>query len=523
MERILKAQAKIDEEICTLKKRLQYLLTFRNSIALINQLPAEIFVHIFRSCQPASFGDRRGTKEICASQFDQWLHITQVCQRWRSIAFGSKELWTTIPMHNDVYAELAFKLSKPLPISIIDTTNDVDEDDVEASSCDLYSSLLERAEKVEIRRSVGESYLVYALGEAHSVQELILDSLDITYLSGSPFPASLKSLTLSQCEFDWSWLELDQLTELHIKAMDAPEPVDFSWFVGHMQHLPSLCLLEVVNILRDDLEDPSFHLNLQHLVINDDITLVSKLLSYVNLKPDFTLMVELLYQANLDEGQTLMLSLDHHLQASQHVIRHVVLDCEDEGRMALSNHKRGFSCQFFDQDPSNPFVHINADVDTEMSRTWLDSILGLGMDQLQQLSVRGFSGVEEWRSWPFRDLHCLRELSMDTQSFDGFFECFVGDTLSADESNDWDHVLFPALKELTFLDIHYDEQQEVQLADVLRMRRNHGYGLERLSFVGGNITDEPDGTELMIKVADELTIKPAEGPRRARHDWRRKF
>ncbi|TFK59422.1 hypothetical protein BDN72DRAFT_851303 [Pluteus cervinus] len=249
-----------------------------------------------------------------------------------------------------------------------------------------------------------------------------------------------------------------------------------------MQYFPSLCLLEVVDLLWDDADSPSFRPDLQHLVISDDISLVSKLLSYVHLKPDFTLMVDLLYQETSDKGQTFILSLDHHLQASQQVIRHVVLDCENDGRMALSDDTCGFSCQFFDQDPSNPFVHINANMVTEISRTWLDLILGLGVDQLEQLSVKGFSGVEEWRSWPFRDLNFLRELSIqDTRSFDGFFEFFVADTLSADESNDWGHILFPALKELTLRDVECTKEEVIQMADVFRARRSHGYGLEKLT------------------------------------------
>lgn len=519
MERTLEAQAKVDEEICMLKERINELLTFRNSIALINQLPAEIFVQIFKSCQPPSVGDPRDIDDDDTLEFDEWLRITQVCQRWRSIAFDAKEFWTTIPTHNDVYAELAFKLSDPLPISILDTAKDMDVDNLRGSSHDLYYLLLDRAEKVEVRSPTGQSYLLYALRDAPSVQELILENLELTNLSRSSLPVLLRSLTVSNCPtgVDWGWLELEHLTELRIDISDIPDQVDISWFIDRMQHLPSLCLLEVVNLFESDSGGSSRRLSLKRLLISDAITLASTFLAYVDFRPDFTLMAELLYHDTLDEGQNFMQILDHHLQGAQRIIRHAVLNCDQD---TDGRNGRGFSCQFFDWDLSNPFLHIRTNSTTIDPGIWLDLIQTLHWDQLQHLSVEAIKGVQGWQTWPLRDLHFLRELYIhDTQSFDGFFKCLASDTVFAEESNNWDHVLFPALKELTLRDIRFKQQEKVRLAHILNIRRIHGYGLEQLSFVDGNLTSEPDGTELITQAVDKLIVTT----QRKGRDWRRKL
>ncbi|TFK60836.1 hypothetical protein BDN72DRAFT_778914, partial [Pluteus cervinus] len=112
---MLEAQAKIDEEIRALEERLLYLRHSRNELAEINQLPAEILVKIFgyHQVRLVHGDDHRNLV--------QWVRVAHVCQRWRSIAFDSKVSWTTIPMHQPSYAKLAFRLSDPLAISIIDT------------------------------------------------------------------------------------------------------------------------------------------------------------------------------------------------------------------------------------------------------------------------------------------------------------------------------------------------------------------------------------------------------------------
>ncbi|TFK60916.1 hypothetical protein BDN72DRAFT_850176 [Pluteus cervinus] len=527
MDSMLEAQAKVDEEIHRLKQHIQQLLIFRNSIALINQLPTETFVQIFKSCQPESVDYRKDDNEDRAIRFDWWLNITQVCQRWRSIAFDSKEFWTTIPMHNPAYIDLASKLSYPLPIHLFDTTEDTGIDE---AFHDLYLSLLRRAEKVDVRFSTG-LFVAEALGDASSqfplLQELRFNGLQIAYLPMSPFPESLKSITLSNCSFTWSWLELNHLTELHISATYSEDQISVPSFVGYLLQLPNLAFLEVVNLFKTastSAQASPSTLRLRHLVVSDEILLVSKFLSSIHFVPDFTLTAELLYHGNVDEGQVFLESLVPHLQASQHLIRGAVLNCGDGEALHFSGRVPGFSCQCLDENASSPFLRIDADANATIAETWLDLTQAFGMDQLQHLSVKAFSGVMPWKKWPFRDLVCLRELTIgDSQSFRGFLELLAADTHSARGSNDWDRILFPALKVLTFQNVECAEEERLQMADVLRARRDHGRGLEKLIFEGGNITDEPAGTELMIQVVDKLTVKPAEVPCSVGFDSRRKF
>lgn len=525
MQSRLEEIAKLDDELRTLRERIQYLLTYRNSIVPINRLATETFTQIFRFCMPTSISECRDTEEDGAVQFGEWMHVTHVCQRWRSIAFESKALWTTIPTHDADYAELALKLSDPLPISILDTINNNgigggdESDEAEEPCCALYPDMLKRAERVEIRSSDGRYNLIRAVEEDHPVHELILESVEDPI---PQFPASLKSLTLLKCPMDWYLPDLNHLTELHISAR-YQDQVDLSWFVEHLVHVPSLSLLEVVNLFENGSDEIIFRPNLQHIVIEDDIPVVSWFLSSIDLKPDFTLLATLSENRHETEAQDLIQSINHHLQASQYVIRRAILSCGN-AIIPFYGQRRGFSFQCSDQDLDSPFLHINADVDSEKWKAWLKLILEFPMDQLQYLSVKGFNSATEWRSWPFRDFKHLRELSIhDTESFAGLVECLVHDTFSAAGSSNWASVLFPALKELTLWDVKSTHQEKVQLADVLRIRGNHGYGLDKLTFVGGSIRAEPDGTGSMVSLVAKLVVKPAEVQRTAKYDWRRKF
>ncbi|TFK60912.1 hypothetical protein BDN72DRAFT_965459 [Pluteus cervinus] len=222
---------------------------------------------------------------------------------------------------------LASKLSYPLPIHLFDTTEDIG---IIKPSGDVYFPLLRRVEKVGVGLATG-LFVAKALGDASSsqfslLQELIFDGPQIAYLPRSPFPASLKFLTLLECGFRWSWLQLDHLTDLRVDVTNPDDQIGVPEFIGYMLNLPNLFYLQVANLLRPTSPSTSVPgaVNLRR-----DRACPQLFLSSIRFEPDFTLTVELLDHGDMNEGQSFLESLVPHLHTSRHVIRRAVLDCGD--------------------------------------------------------------------------------------------------------------------------------------------------------------------------------------------------
>ena len=83
-------------------------------LASIKQLTAELLAEIFLWLQALYVGGQCYPEKLL-----KWILVTHVSKDWRCVAYDSKVLWTTIPTHQTAYAQLASRLSSPLPVSIL--------------------------------------------------------------------------------------------------------------------------------------------------------------------------------------------------------------------------------------------------------------------------------------------------------------------------------------------------------------------------------------------------------------------
>ena len=148
------AATAIDEAIASLargvrgaKGKILDLRGYRNvAIPFISRLPdetlAEFFILFEHQHREDCFSSRSHDEPICT--FD-WLVITHVCRRWRTIARALPHLWSHVPMaHDDELIEMFLKLSKGVPISVIPGTT-ADDDTLQAEMFYLYASLIFKA------------------------------------------------------------------------------------------------------------------------------------------------------------------------------------------------------------------------------------------------------------------------------------------------------------------------------------------------------------------------------------------
>ncbi|TFK68654.1 hypothetical protein BDN72DRAFT_960144 [Pluteus cervinus] len=507
-EIMLEEQAKIDEEIRTLRDRIHHLLHSRNVLAHINQLPPEILVKVFGYYQKALV-DRIGSPE----EVVQWIRITHICQKWRFIAFDSKALWTIIPTPRSAYAKFASQLSHPLPISIMGTDwgkrNRLTEE-----RRSLFLSLLPRIEKMEVG-GFPQLFFVERLTQAPSELPLI-EEINFRYLDRSldksPFPKSLKRLTLSFSRFEWDWLKLDHLTELHLVSNTFS--ITVASFVNHMLQIPTLSSLEIRYLFRvaEDVEDAATESSnrlesqstqlpsLKELIIEDSPSHITEFMSCIRLDRHFTLQVELAFETP-DQGVNLFSRLHHHLQASQHTIQNMVL--HREGDLWTNTSTTTLSCTCFDRtSTTSPFLRIQAFITYEIREHWLDWIQTLPLQNLHQLSTNVHTYVPDWQGSRFRNLDNLHELFLlDRVSSYAFLKYLAEDADLAKQSDDWHSVSFPLLKEITL--VGCEEVKEGEVA-ALAGRAEHGHKLEALVFKDSNV--EGDAIAQLTMVVEKVTV-----------------
>ncbi|TFK60834.1 hypothetical protein BDN72DRAFT_850212 [Pluteus cervinus] len=483
---LCQSQEKVDEEIRALERRLCALRTSRNSFAYINQLPAELLTEIFLWTQ-APYIERDPSHII------KWIRVTHVSKHWRSLAFSSTVLWTTIPTHNPAYAQLASQLSFPVPVSIVRGAPDVETPDTEA--LEVFVSLLQRTRDVNATDYVG-TFLFEALQNASSnlpyLQDVEFDEIGV-HLSTkeSPFPKSLKRVSLSNSPLEWSWLKFDQLTELHLRYCNNPE-IAINSFLDHMSQIPRLSYLEIRWLLvsrQVERQNPSHQqrpvtLTLEHLIIEDDLVSVTKFLSCVQLTERFTLRVELdIDDETPDETFAFFQQIDRHLQPSQWVIRSASLIRPDMYYYTLS-------C--FDQNTSTtPFLVIEGhEIPDEEVQLFLDGMQTLPFNKMQRLSTDAFADASEWEDCRFRTLESIQELVIcDCDSSNAYINFSMVEMDAAGRSDNV-NISFPALKRITLHDVEYRGDVGKKIKAIFTGRAEHAFRIEELTFKGGRIEEE---------------------------------
>ncbi|TFK58152.1 hypothetical protein BDN72DRAFT_884283 [Pluteus cervinus] len=499
---MLELQEQLDEEIQALEKRLLALRTSRNVLALVNQLSADLLTEILLWLQAPYM-------EFNSHRIMDWIRVTHVCRSWRSIAQNSKPLWTTLLTHHIAYAQLASQLSSPLPVTIIDTLNPcyihIPEDTPK-----VFIPLLQRARKVVASGATSNLFL-QALhntsSELSCLQDIELDGV-VLPLEASPFPKSLKRLNLSHSYFQWNWLKLEHLTELHLCNSKWPETTIDS-FIDYMSYLPRLSYLEIQrgrlkkgpevshNKSNRHRHGGAAALTLKCLVIKHKLALITELLSHIKFKGNFTLEAELTFDDETpNEVVAFFRHVNRHLQASPRILRNCSLMHDMGDDVALS-------CS--DRNESSPFLVIHTNyLPDEMLRPFLDSMQTLPFSRTQLLSTDAFPQLMAWQDCRFR-LEKVQELLVRSAGPSyALIDLLATETESANRSHNWSSLSFPAITKLTLCGVQYSQEVMKKMISIFTGRAEHGIKVEELTFKDGSIAD--DGVRQLCQVVDKVTV-----------------
>ncbi|KAI0059119.1 hypothetical protein BV25DRAFT_1829438 [Artomyces pyxidatus] len=217
------------------------------------------------------------------------MAVTQVCNRWRRVAYRATELWTTISLENKEWASVSLQQSKPSPLSIHWPMEDREPD--EQPDIEALRLVLEELPRIQELVLTAQPRELYKDASYIDITNQLLarcpaPNLKTLHLGTSPpplflhdifcgeAPSSLHTLTLGTCQLRPSSclfhnglreLELDicevwdsyedlqetlarmpQLETLHILAFTLPEAHDSLAPAGPAVHLPKLEKLALV-------------------------------------------------------------------------------------------------------------------------------------------------------------------------------------------------------------------------------------------------------------------------------------
>ncbi|KAF6743170.1 hypothetical protein DFP72DRAFT_1080705 [Ephemerocybe angulata] len=242
----------VDSRIYDLECEIRALKTRRNAATFTCRLPAELLSRIFLALSHIS---SQSMKDPVHKRVD-WLICTFVCSRWRDVALGCAELWTTPVFAVPALAETMLARSKDAPLRIRFNGK------VEQPSEALFTSLSQLArllsvELVEVTTGssqiqemlsswTGRAPLLTTLHLHNATTQATTHTLPIDFLQGGT--PSLKILLLSMWGNTWENLPIrPTITYLVIAAnpTNHPRRPTQGAFVSCIKRLP---FLEVLNL-----------------------------------------------------------------------------------------------------------------------------------------------------------------------------------------------------------------------------------------------------------------------------------
>ncbi|KZV71392.1 hypothetical protein PENSPDRAFT_751784 [Peniophora sp. CONT] len=105
-----------------------------DSPTTVQRLPPELLVEIFKRLSPPYHLPRWPQY----TSLDDPRRLSHVCSTWRTISLGIKSLWTSIPIKNEYWAGLSIDRSRPLPVSVIVTLDELHVDEKERRKVPIY-------------------------------------------------------------------------------------------------------------------------------------------------------------------------------------------------------------------------------------------------------------------------------------------------------------------------------------------------------------------------------------------------
>ncbi|TFK67927.1 hypothetical protein BDN72DRAFT_68110 [Pluteus cervinus] len=209
------------------------------------ELLTGVFLHLRRVWEPIG---TRGKKA-------PWLKLTQVCKRWKNIAYESATLWSHIsgfyPPH---IIEQWFRLSKSTPLTITNLCLSIDNVTVETK----VKSAMSRVRRLGIFASIkNRNQLRSLLSSTAPILESLALSFTPNYATGdsqaldglfSGIPPPLRQLSIKGCGLGSNSAFLTNLTILEIRE---PQP-RFSApnLLSILRELSLLTCLRMSNVLQ---------------------------------------------------------------------------------------------------------------------------------------------------------------------------------------------------------------------------------------------------------------------------------
>jgi hypothetical protein len=224
----------------------------RNSLAAVSRLPPEILSKIF-VCYAATYEPAQLTMD--------WVKVTHVSRHWRTVAIGCPCLWTTPVFAQPRWVEEMLKRSKMAPLVIDAHSRHMGPKWTEVVQLAMnHISRVRELKIVSPSTSFGKLFSSVPRA-APMLQILVLSTSTIDY--GEPShdnysippelfsddSSQLRHLELIQCNLDWTSHLLKGLT--HLKIHDTPPGTRPSTplFLGVLEQLPSLTVLDLKEAL----------------------------------------------------------------------------------------------------------------------------------------------------------------------------------------------------------------------------------------------------------------------------------
>ncbi|TFK68832.1 hypothetical protein BDN72DRAFT_878786 [Pluteus cervinus] len=229
---------RIDEDIQKLQNRILELLSARNRLAPVAQLPYEILTKVFlltRDCHIPPFG---------------WtsLTVSWVCRHWRAVTLNCRPLWSIIDYPSPSWAEGFLERSGKARLRVY-------LPQMKPRGLASIPFLLESLPRIAIL-DLGACEGSYVCGSewdapAPALKQLILEKFTLPNKIFSGSYPSLRSLSLTACVANWTQIPASlHLVDLHIiKPSTRISAVNLPFV---LQCLPKLETLELDQVLLVD-------------------------------------------------------------------------------------------------------------------------------------------------------------------------------------------------------------------------------------------------------------------------------
>ncbi|TFK69615.1 hypothetical protein BDN72DRAFT_594527 [Pluteus cervinus] len=465
------AYNKVESEILRLKDQIRSLLSVRNSLSPISNLPNELLAKIFMHCcdfnESGTYSNIRpcnGDNDDDRAQPEMRLVVSWVSRHWRNVAVEHRPLW-----------DLVINLLHP-PINL-----------------DYVNSCTARSQHIHVDLARPENNLVVACLSTMSRSKTTYLKLDfsfgatsttgIRYIWTQPFPLlqtltlhsinvrcddyrsvgfpALQSLTLVSCTFNWAFVTSLASTISKLEIANPRTTIPIPTFVRLLQSFPRLSECILSSCLKDEEDSapaiPRLNrmclLQLTKMSLSESTGHIIQLLRFIDI-PNASLKIIPDEPIDQDAAELLCILRDSH------------------GRAWSSIHHLQLGDWF---TVANSGAHLKHSIYTPRPHLLQPpACQHLDFTTLESLWARSLS-IDLLEI--FSHLTQLQRVVLESSDALEIFVTFM----CTKAHNDASTLLFPALQELVLASLNSEAENWLEmLYDILASRKIWGFGLRKL-------------------------------------------